>query len=109
VFFKPAGVPLRLLETQTLTVDEVEALRLADGEGLDQQAAAEQMGVSRATVGRILERARRKTATALTRGQALAIEAESEAVRFYEPPAGHGCGGRGRRRHGGGACRGRGR
>ncbi|MGM0578909.1 MAG: DUF134 domain-containing protein [Myxococcota bacterium] len=73
-YFKPRGVPLRDLDEVTLTVDEVEALRLADLEGRYQQDAAESMGVSRATFGRIVASARRKTAEALVGGKALRIE-----------------------------------
>ena len=62
VVFKPAGVPARDLEWVELAVDEYEALRLVDGEGLEQEAAAELMGVSRPTVSRILGRGRGKLA-----------------------------------------------
>ena len=72
--FKPAGVPARTLQWLRLTLDEYEALRLADYEGLSQEEAAERLGVSRPTVSRILEGARRTVATALVHGQALAIE-----------------------------------
>jgi predicted DNA-binding protein (UPF0251 family) len=72
--FKPAGVPARGLQWQHLTLDEYEALRLADCEGLSQEEAAERLGVSRPTVSRILEAARRTVAQALVEGQALAIE-----------------------------------
>ncbi len=72
--FKPAGVPGRGLPRVTLGLDEVEALRLADVEGLYHDAAAAEMGVSRATFGRLIEQARRKVATALLHGQALAME-----------------------------------
>jgi uncharacterized protein len=51
--------------------DELEALRLADVEGLYHDAAAERMGVSRATFGRILSRARRTVADALLGGKVL--------------------------------------
>jgi hypothetical protein len=56
-----------------LSVDEFEALRLADLEGLYHDGAAERMGISRATFGRIVEAARRKVAEALVRGKALKI------------------------------------
>jgi predicted DNA-binding protein (UPF0251 family) len=72
--YKPAGVPGRLLEQIVLSVDELEALRLADLEGVLQQEAAQQMGVSRQTFGNILARARRKLAEALIHGKALRIE-----------------------------------
>jgi uncharacterized protein len=61
------------LEEVALAVDELEALRLADLDGLYHGDAAERMGVSRATFGRIVETARRKVAEALVRGKALKI------------------------------------
>jgi predicted DNA-binding protein (UPF0251 family) len=73
-FFKPRGIPFSLLETVTMTVDEFEAVRLADLEGLYQEDAAKQMGVSRQTFGRIVESAHRKIAEALVNAKALEIE-----------------------------------
>jgi len=55
-------------------MDEVEALRLADYEGLYHEDAAQKMKISRATFGRILDQARRKVAEALLKGKALRIE-----------------------------------
>ena len=72
-YFKPAGVPLRDLEEIVLGLDEVEAMRLTDLEKLYQLEAAEQMGVSRQTIGNILQSARRKVADALVNGKALRI------------------------------------
>ena len=72
--FKPAGVPGRELEIMELTVDEYEALRLADLEGWYQEACAAHMGVSRPTFGRILESAHRKIARVLHAGLALRIQ-----------------------------------
>jgi predicted DNA-binding protein (UPF0251 family) len=72
--FKPAGVPARELNRVEIHLDELEALRLVDGEGLDHAQAAERMKVSRPTVGRILERVRKKIAQALVEGEALFIE-----------------------------------
>jgi len=69
--FKPAGMPRRVLETVELRLDEVEALRLADLEGLYHQQAAQQMGISRATFGRLLEQAHKKVADALLHGKML--------------------------------------
>ena len=74
VYFKPAGVPACTLEQVTLKLDEVEALRLADLQGLYQEQAAAQMKISRATFARIVEAARRKVAEALIHGKALRIE-----------------------------------
>lgn len=74
VVFKPAGVPACELEQVTVTLDEFEALRLADLEGLYHGDAAQQMGISRPTFGRILESARRKIAEALVHGKKILIE-----------------------------------
>lgn len=78
---KPAGVPARELEVVTLGLDEAEALRLADLEGLYQEAAARSMGVSRPTFGRIVEAARRKVADAVLNGKALRLEGGEICVR----------------------------
>lgn len=72
-YFKPAGVPISRLEEVVLSVDELEALRLADLEGLYQDEAAARMGVSRPTFARVVEAARRKAAEALVHGRALRI------------------------------------
>ena len=78
--FKPAGIPARVLEEVTMSLDEFEAIRLADFEGLYQDQAAERMRISRPTFGRIVEVARRKVAEALVHGKALKIE--GGPVRF---------------------------
>jgi len=67
------GRPCADLEHLVLAADEVEALRLADLMGLYHEAAAESMGVSRVTFGRILSRARAKVAEALINGRVLLI------------------------------------
>jgi predicted DNA-binding protein (UPF0251 family) len=74
-YFKPRGIPLVDLEEVVLTIDEFEAIRLADHKGLYHNAAASEMRISRATFGRILAQARRKVAEALLCGKALKIEA----------------------------------
>jgi predicted DNA-binding protein (UPF0251 family) len=73
-YFKPRGVPLSILQHINLNVDEFEAVRLADLEGLYHNDAAEKMNVSRQTFGRILESAHKKIADALVNGKALSIE-----------------------------------
>ena len=83
-YFKPCGIPLRDLEEVTLSVDELEAMRLADMEGLTAIDAAQHMKISRHTFGRTLASARRKAATALSRGLALRIEGGSYAVHEAE-------------------------
>jgi len=89
-YFKPRAVPLSELEEVILGMEELEALRLAHIEGLQQKAGAESMGVSRATFGRVLEAAHRKVAKALVDGCALRIEGGSYAVKGGGP---EGCGG----------------
>jgi predicted DNA-binding protein (UPF0251 family) len=74
VYYKPRGIPLSLLEEIVLGLDEVEALRLGDFEGLEQEAVGRLMNISRPTVGRILAAARRKVAEALVTGKALRLE-----------------------------------
>ncbi len=72
--FKPVGIPLKDLEAVTLTLDEFEAIRLADFLGYYQEKAAEMMGVSRQTFGRILDSAHKKIAEAIVFGKCLKIE-----------------------------------
>lgn len=71
--FKPAGIPVTQLQQVHIDLDGLEALRLADLEGLYHDAAAEVMGVSRPTFGRILAEARTRVAEALVEGKALRI------------------------------------
>jgi len=73
-YFKPRGIPMSRLTQVALTLDEFEALRLVDRDGLDQAKAAEHLGVSRPTCARILESAHRKVADAITGGMAIVIE-----------------------------------
>lgn len=72
--YKPAGVSLDELRRVRLLHEELEALRLADAEGLTQAEAAERMGVSRSTFQRIITHARRQVALALSGGHALEVE-----------------------------------
>lgn len=71
--FKPNGIPLVELEEIILSLDELEALRLSDLDGLYQEAAARAMGISRQTFGRIIASARHKTASAILNGKALRV------------------------------------
>ena len=70
--FIPEGVPVA--GEVFLSVEELEAVRLSDFEGLDQEAAANLMEVSRQTYGRILAHARSIISEALVTGKALKIE-----------------------------------
>lgn len=73
-YFKPAGVPMRLLHEVVLSVEEAEAIRLKDLEGLEQKEGAERMNVSRPTFQRVLVSARQKTADAILHGKSIRIE-----------------------------------
>jgi uncharacterized protein len=73
-FFKPAGIPVSRLELITLTLDELEAVRLADFQSLYQEEAAQKMAVSRQTFGNIISSARSKIADALINGKAIKFE-----------------------------------
>ena len=81
-YFKPRGIPLSTLQIANLTIDELEAIRLADLEGLYQAQAAEKMNVSRQTFGRIIESAHKKIADALVNGKALSIEGGDVEIRI---------------------------
>ena len=90
--FKPVGVPLQRLKTITLLHEELEALRLTDLEERYQSDAAEQMGVSRSTLQRIVTEARRIVTQDLVEGAALHIEGGTfrvPAVRWQCDECGH--------------------
>ncbi|UZJ42680.1 DUF134 domain-containing protein [Prosthecochloris sp. SCSIO W1101] len=72
--FKPQNTPRSQLEEVVVTVDELEAIRLADLERLYQAEAAEKMHVSRQTFGRILESAHKKVAEAFVYGKSIVFE-----------------------------------
>lgn len=73
-YFKPRGIPMRDLEQERLSVEELEAIRLTDVEGLYQEDAAQRMEISRQTFQRLLSSAREKVARCLVEGKALGIE-----------------------------------
>lgn len=78
--FKPAGIPMRAIEEVSLSVEELEAIRLKDYAGLQQEECAQQMHVSRPTFHRILGSARSKIADTLINGKALRIEGGNFAM-----------------------------
>ena len=73
-YFKPRGVPMRLLDEVVLFPDEVEALKLHDVDELEQVEAAKRMNISQPTFARTLDKAYKKIATAITEGKAIRIE-----------------------------------
>lgn len=66
------------LEEIVITMDELEAIRLADYERLYQEDAAIKMKISRQTFGRILQDAHKKIAECLIKGKALKIETKQK-------------------------------
>lgn len=101
-YFKPRAVALSKLKEITLYFEELEAVKLSDLIGLNQEAAALKMKVSRPTFQRVLSQARFKVAKALSEGKAIKIK----GGEFVMNPRGFGRGvgrgqGRGRGRMGG--------
>jgi len=72
--FKPSGIPRKMIKIVTLTVDEYEAIRLADYLALEHLQAAEKMAISRPTFTRLIEKARHKIAQAIVDGMELVVE-----------------------------------
>ncbi|MFP4527169.1 MAG: DUF134 domain-containing protein [Candidatus Kapaibacterium sp.] len=72
--FKPVGAAGRYLDRVTMTLDEYEALRLADHKGLPHSEAADEMEISRPTFTRLVEKARAKAADLIINGKILEID-----------------------------------
>ena len=79
--FKPIGVSGVSLKQVLLSLDELEALRLADYQGLSHEEAAEEMNISRSTFSRLIEQARKKIADFLVHGKLLTIDGGSVHFR----------------------------
>lgn len=78
---KPVGIPLFAVDEIVITVEEMEAIRLADVEELDQGPASLRMGISRPTFHRILAKAHTKVAQALWQGRSLRVDGGTYRVR----------------------------
>ena len=76
--FKPQGVPVSEIEEVTLLPEEIEALKLSDGDGLQQAVACVQLKVSQPTFARILASARKKVTRALVGGRAIRLGTTDE-------------------------------
>jgi len=76
-YFKPQGIPMRLLEEVIISADELEALKLYEVDGLAQTKAAEKMKISQPTFARILDGANKKIVEAIINGKAIRIEQTS--------------------------------
>ena len=79
--FRPKCRPAAALEGVRVTLDEFEAIRLADHEGLKHAAAAKLIKVSRPTFTRILRSAHQKIADALVHIKAIKIEGGCCAIK----------------------------
>ena len=88
--FEPQGMSFR--EEVIIPIEELEAIRLKDLEGLDQEDCAQRMHISRATFQRVLESARMKMADAMVNGKAIRVEGgnfEMAMRRFRCAEKGH--------------------
>ena len=72
-YYKPQGIPLRNLEVEEISVEELEVLRLKNVKGLDQNECAQKMNISQSTFQRVLSEAYRKISHALINGKAIKI------------------------------------
>jgi predicted DNA-binding protein (UPF0251 family) len=96
-YFKPRGIPMYDLKLVVLTIEEIEAIRLMDVKGLEQEQAARKMGVSRRAFWNDLQSGRQKVADALVNGKAIEIRGGHFIVDLEKQ-----CGSRRRRK--GGRC-----
>jgi len=78
-YFKPQGIPLRMLEEITLLPDELEALKLYEVDCLEQTEAAQEMKISQPTFARLLGSAHKKVSEAIITGKAIRIEETGKA------------------------------
>ncbi|MDD5016958.1 MAG: DUF134 domain-containing protein [Eubacteriales bacterium] len=80
-YFAPPGRKKCDMCEYVLKIEELEAMRLKDVQGLNQYQCAEKMGISRQTFGNIIDSAREKVARALTSGGAIRIAGGNYATR----------------------------
>lgn len=71
--YKPFGVPMRELKSVVMSLEEYEALRLADYENLTHEEAAKKMNISRPTFTRLYDKSRKNVAKAFVEGKAIVI------------------------------------
>lgn len=115
-YFQPVGL-IEKLQEELISFDELEALRLKDLEGFDQEKCAREMDIAQSTFQRLLSSARKKISRAIVNGKAMRIQGGDYRLVPYQlecGKCGHGwmdairlesnyaqdcpkCGGRGRR------------
>ena len=86
-YFIPSGKEDQEVEEVRLKLEELEAIRLKDMEGLTQQECADIMEVSRQTFQNIIDSARKKIAIALTQGLAINIKGKFLLLAFVKSNA----------------------
>lgn len=77
--------PPRSQEPVFVEFAEIEAFRLVDMEGLSQEEAGERMSISRGTIWRLVQSARRKTAQALSEGRPIYIVTSKPSEDIKKP------------------------
>jgi predicted DNA-binding protein (UPF0251 family) len=82
---KLVPTPLRNAESIFIEPAEVEVLRLVDLEELSQEETGQKMGISRGTVWRLSQSARKKVAQALTEGRPLIVTRQGRAPNENNP------------------------
>jgi len=80
-YFKPRGVPMSDLDVVLLSLEELEAVRLVDLKGLNQEEAAQRIGISRRALWEDLQNSRRKIVEALVTGKAIEIKGGNYTVK----------------------------
>lgn len=80
--FKPAGIPLSMLAINNVTFEELEAMRLVDGESKSQADAARMMDVSQPSISRLLMTGRQKIIDAIISGKAVRISGGDFKLAF---------------------------
>ncbi len=73
-YFKPRGIRIGELDEVVLYIEEFEAVRLKDLEGLDQEECSKKMNISQPTFHRLILSARKKISDAIVNGKAIKIE-----------------------------------
>ncbi|MEN8186469.1 MAG: DUF134 domain-containing protein [Bacteroidota bacterium] len=71
--FKPVGASHKNLEETELSLDEFEAIRLADLVGMSHEEASNEMEISRSTFSRLIVKSRKKIAEFFFQGKLLSV------------------------------------
>lgn len=71
---------MKEIDSQELTLDQFEALRLCDVERLEQDEAGRKMGVSRGTIQRLLYSGRKQLVEAIMKNNAIVINLKASEV-----------------------------